>query len=165
MAPIVQRITPFLWFDDNAEDAAKFYVSVFANSRIVGVTRYPAEGAEAAGRPPGSVMTVSFELSGQAFTAMNAGPAFKFTEAISFMVNCDSQQEVDHFWNTLSAGGKEVECGWLKDKHGLSWQVIPKTLMRYLSDPDREKAGRVTQAMLKMKKIDIATLRRAYDGK
>jgi len=164
MARIVQRITPFLWFDDNAEEAAKFYVSVFANSRIVGVTRYPAEGAEAAGRPPGSVMTVSFELSGQAFTAMNAGPAFKFTEAISFMVNCDSQQEVDHFWNTLSAGGKEVECGWLKDKFGLSWQITPTALMEMIHDKDPEKVARAFAAMLKMKKIDIATLRRAYDG-
>ena len=165
MAPIVQRITPFLWYDDNAEDAAKFYVSVFANSRIVAVSRYDADTGKAAGRPPGSVMTVSFELSGQMFTAINGGPTFKLTEAVSFVVNCDGQEEVDHFWNTLSAGGQEVECGWLKDKFGLSWQIIPTRLMEMIQDKDPAKSGRVMAAVMKMKKLDLPTLRRAYEGR
>src|SRR5213592_4178719 len=125
MPGTLQRITPFLWFDDNAEEAVKFYVSVFKNSRIGHVTRYDEEGAKAAGRPKGSVMTVAFELEGQPFTALNGGPHFKFTEAISFVVQCQTQAEVDRYWNALTEGGAESQCGWLKDKYGLSWQVVP----------------------------------------
>ena len=165
MARIGQRITPFLWYDDNAEEAAKFYVSVFANSRIVSVSRYNADMAKAAGRPVGSAMTVAFELSGQAFTAINGGPTFKLSEAVSFMVTCDTQEEVDHYWNTLSAGGQESQCGWLKDKFGLSWQITPTALMEMIQDKDPEKSGRALAAMLKMKKLDLPTLRRAYEGR
>ena len=165
MARIGQRITPFLWYDDNAEDAAKFYVSVFANSRILSVSRYNADMAKAAGRPVGSAMTVAFELSGQAFTAINGGPVFKLSEAVSFMVTCDSQEEVDHYWNTLSAGGQESQCGWLKDKFGLSWQITPTALMEMIQDKDQEKAGRALAAMLKMRKLDLPTLQRAYEGR
>ena len=165
MAQIRQRITPFLWYDDNAEEAAKFYVSVFANSRIVAVSRYDADTAKAVGRPPGSVMTVSFELSGQTFTALNGGPTFKLNEAVSFVVNCDGQEEVDHYWNTLAAGGQEVECGWVKDKFGLSWQIIPTGLMEMLQDKDPAKSARVMAAVMKMKKLDLPTLQRAYEGR
>jgi predicted 3-demethylubiquinone-9 3-methyltransferase (glyoxalase superfamily) len=165
MARTVERITPFLWFNDNAEEAAKFYVSIFKNSKVGDASRYDEEGARASGRPKGSVMTVPFELEGQHFTALNGGPEFKLTEAISFVVNCDSQEEVDHFWAKLSAGGQEVQCGWLKDKFGVSWQVIPYVMMEMLQDKDPEKSNRVMGAMLKMKKIDIATLRRAYEGR
>jgi len=160
-----QRITPFLWFDDNAEEAVKFYVSIFENSRMGSAARYDDEGARASGRPQGSVMTVPFELDGQHFTALNGGPHFKFTEAISFVVHCDSQKEVDHFWDKLTAGGQEVQCGWLKDKFGVSWQVVPGVLMEMLQDKDPEKSRRVMAAMLTMKKIDIATLKRAYEGR
>jgi predicted 3-demethylubiquinone-9 3-methyltransferase (glyoxalase superfamily) len=160
-----QKITPFLWFDDQAEDAVKFYVSIFKGSKIRGVTRYDEEGAKAAGRPKGSVMTVAFELDGQEFTALNGGPIFKFTEAISFVVNCETQQEVDYFWAKLSAGGQEVQCGWLKDRFGVSWQVVPTVLPKMLQDKDREKSKRVMAAMLKMKKIDIAALKKAYAGR
>jgi predicted 3-demethylubiquinone-9 3-methyltransferase (glyoxalase superfamily) len=157
----MQKITPFLWFDKEAEEAAKFYVSVFRNSRIVSVTHYTEGGP----MPKGSVMTVDFELDGVRFTALNAGPHHQFNEAISFTVRCESQQEVDEFWSKLTAGGgQEVQCGWLKDKFGLSWQVTPTALMRMLGDPDRKKAGRVMQAMMGMKKIDIAGLQRAYDA-
>jgi len=159
-----QKITPFLWFDDQAEEAVSFYTSIFRNSRIVGMTRYGEEGAEASGRPEGTVMTVAFQLDGQEFVALNGGPIFKFTEAVSFVVNCESQDEVDHYWEKLSAGGdpKAQQCGWLRDKYGLSWQVVPAVLGELLSNPDPEKSRRVMKAMLQMKKIDIATLKQAY---
>ena len=157
----MQKITPFLWFDKEAEEAVKFYTSVFKNSKIGKVSRY----GEAGPGPKGSVMTASFELDGLEFIALNAGPIFKFTEAISFVVNCETQGEVDYYWEKLTAdGGAPVECGWLKDKFGLSWQIVPTALMRLLTDPDRDKANRVMQAMLKMKKIDIATLEKAAAG-
>jgi predicted 3-demethylubiquinone-9 3-methyltransferase (glyoxalase superfamily) len=165
MTRALQKITPFLWFDDDAEEAATFYVSIFRDSRIEGVTRYDAAAARAAGRPEGSVMTVSFALEGQLFTALNGGPHFRFTEAISFVVNCDDQDEVDHFWDTLTAGGgQEVQCGWLKDRFGVSWQVVPTTLAEMLQDKDPERSKRVMAAMLTMKKIDVAALRRAFDN-
>src|SRR5258707_1417616 len=159
----MQKIKPFLWYDDKAEEAAKFYCSIFKNSKVGSVTRYEGEGARASGRPAGTVMTVEFELEGQKFVALNGGPHFKFTEAISFVVNCEMQEEVDAYWEKLSAGGAEVECGWLKDKFGLSWQIVPTPLPKLLSDPDPEKAGRVMKAMLSMKKIDIRGLQQAYD--
>jgi predicted 3-demethylubiquinone-9 3-methyltransferase (glyoxalase superfamily) len=159
----MQKITPFLWFDDEAEEAANFYVSVFKNSKIGSITRYDEEVAKASGRPEGSVMTVAFQLDGQEFTALNGGPQFKFTEAISFVVNCETQQEVDELWGKLSEGGEESQCGWLKDKYGLSWQIVPTILMEMLQDKDAEKSKRVTQAMLQMNKLDIKTLRRAYE--
>jgi predicted 3-demethylubiquinone-9 3-methyltransferase (glyoxalase superfamily) len=166
MPKTVQRITPFLWFDDNAEEAAKFYVSIFPNSKVGGVSRYDSESAKAAGRPVGSVMTVTFELDGQPFTALNGGPQFKFTEAISFVVSCANQQEVDHFWEKLSgSGGEEVECGWLKDRFGVAWQILPAAMMEMLEDKDPEKSRRVMGAVLTMKKLDIATLKRAYEGR
>jgi len=166
MPDTVQKITPFLWFDTQAEEAAKFYTSLFKNSRIVGTTYYAAEAAKASGRPEGSVMTVEFELGGQRFTALNGGPIFKFTEALSLVVHCDTQEEIDHFWHGLTAGGgEEVECGWLKDKFGLSWQVVPRILMDVLLDKDPDKSSRVMAALLTMKKIDIEPLRRAAEGR
>jgi predicted 3-demethylubiquinone-9 3-methyltransferase (glyoxalase superfamily) len=161
MAKTTQKISTFLWFDDQAEEAANFYVSIFKDSRIDGIARYDEEGAKAAGRPRGSVMTVAFELNGQQFTALNGGPIFKFTEAISFVVNCENQQEVDHFWEKLSAGGQEVQCGWLKDRFGVSWQVVPTVLIEILQSEDPEKAKRTMSAMLKMKKLDIDVLKNA----
>jgi len=161
---IVQRIAPCLWFDNQAEEAAKFYVSIFENSAIGAVTRYGREGFEVHGRPEGSAMTVSFRLDGQEFTALNGGPHFKFTEAISLFVDCETQQEVDDLWERLSAGGEKSRCGWLKDKYGLSWQIIPKALGRLMGDKDPQKSKRVMTAMLQMGKIDIAGLQRAYDG-
>jgi predicted 3-demethylubiquinone-9 3-methyltransferase (glyoxalase superfamily) len=155
----MQKITPFLWFNDNAEDAINFYVSIFKNSKIVSVTRY----GDAGPGPAGSLMTAAFELEGQAFTALNGGPQFKFTEAISFFVNCQSQAEVDDLWTKLTDGGEEGPCGWLKDKFGMSWQIIPTILTELMSDPDPAKAQRVAQAMFQMKKIDIAALKHAYD--
>ena len=162
----MQKITPFLWFDDQAEEAARFYTSIFKNSKILNVSRYDDAGAAASGRPKGSAMTVEFELNGQQFTALNGGPTFKFTEAISFVVNCETQQEVDDYWEKLNEGGDKnaQQCGWLKDKYGLSWQIVPNVLAELVSDPDPEKAGRVMQAMLAMKKIDIKALRQAYEG-
>jgi predicted 3-demethylubiquinone-9 3-methyltransferase (glyoxalase superfamily) len=165
MPKTTQKITPFLWFDSQAEEAANFYVSIFKQSRIGAITRYDDEGSKAAGRPKGSVMTVEFELDGQKFTALNGGPHFKFTEAISLVVNCDDQKEVDHFWGKLSAGGQEVQCGWLKDRFGLSWQVVPTALLEMLQDKDPEKSKRTMAAMLKMKKLDVDALKRAYDGR
>jgi predicted 3-demethylubiquinone-9 3-methyltransferase (glyoxalase superfamily) len=156
----VQKITPFLWFDTQAEEAANFYTSIFKNSKITNVARY----GEAGPGPAGSVMTVSFELEGQAFTALNGGPEFNFTEAVSFFVNCADQGEVDELWQKLTEGGEEGPCGWLKDKYGLSWQIVPVALMEMMGDPDPEKAKRVTEAMLQMKKIDVPTLERAYEG-
>jgi predicted 3-demethylubiquinone-9 3-methyltransferase (glyoxalase superfamily) len=156
----MQRITPFLWFDRQAEEAARFYVSVFTNSRIVKTVRY----GEAGPGPTGSVMTVAFELNGVPFTALNGGPLFHFSEAISFVVNCQSQSEVDVLWEKLSAGGEPGRCGWLKDKYGLSWQLVPTVLPVLLGDPDAAKAQRTMQAMLKMDKLDIAALERAHSG-
>jgi predicted 3-demethylubiquinone-9 3-methyltransferase (glyoxalase superfamily) len=155
----MQKIIPFLWFDGNAEVAANFYASIFANSKIVNICRY----GEAGPGPEGSVMTVEFQLEGQDFIALNGGPQFKFTEAISFSVNCETQEEVDKFWEKLSDGGEEGPCGWLKDRYRLSWQVNPTVLGEMLSDPDPAKAQRVMEAMLQMKKIDIRRLRQAYE--
>ena len=154
-------ITPSLWFDDALEEAAEFYTSVFPNSRIVDIARY----GEAAPRPAGTVMVVTFELDGQKFIALNGGPQFAFSEAISFQVSCEGQDEVDHFWDTLSEGGQEGPCGWLKDRFGLSWQVVPAVLAALLSDPDPEKATRANRAMLSMGKLDIAELERAHAGR
>ena len=153
----MQKLTPFLWFDTEGEDAAEFYVSVFPNSRIVDVTHYGEAGPRAAG----TVMTVTFELDGQRFVALNGGPDFTFSEAISFEVECDDQDEVDSYWNTLSEGGEQGPCGWLKDKFGLSWQIVPRRLIELLSDPDTAKAQRVMAAMLQMRKIEVAELERA----
>ena len=156
----MSKITPFLWFEDNAEEAMNFYVSVFKNSKVLGISRY----GEGAPRPAGMVMTASFELDGQEFIALNGGPEFKFTEATSFYVNCATQEEVDWYWDQLTAnGGEESQCGWLKDKFGLSWQIVPTTLGELLGDPDPVKGQHVMQAMLQMKKIDIAGLQRARD--
>jgi predicted 3-demethylubiquinone-9 3-methyltransferase (glyoxalase superfamily) len=156
----MQKIVPNLWFDTEAEDAANYYISIFKDSEITDVSRYGEEGP----RPAGMVLTISFRLQGQEFTAINGGPDFKFDEAISFLVNCESQDEVDEYWEKLSEGGEEGPCGWLKDKFGLSWQVIPTILGKLMQDEDTEKAGRVMKAMLQMKKIDIAKLQEAYDG-
>ena len=158
-----QRITPFLWFDTQAEEAVKFYTSVFKNSRILDTDRYSEEASKAAGRPAGSIMVMDFELDGQRFTALNGGPHFRFNEAISLVVHCKSQEEVDHYWNRLTEGGDEraQQCGWLKDRFGLSWQVVPDRLAELLHDPDPAKGKRAMDAMLKMKKIDIPELERA----
>lgn len=163
---IAQPITLCLWFDGQAEEAAAFYVSVFDDARITHVSRYSEAGQEVHGRPEGSAMTVSFELGGQPFTALNGGPHFRFNEAVSFQVICDSQNEVEYYWTRLSEGGDEQaqQCGWLKDRFGLSWQVIPRPLFDMLSDGDAERAARVTEAMLAMKKLDLAELERAYIG-
>jgi len=156
-----QKITPFLWFDSQAEEAAKFYVSLFPNSKIVSTARY----GDAGPGPKGQVMTVSFELAGTRFTALNGGPQFKFNESISFVVHCETQEEVDRYWQKLTAdGGRESDCGWLKDKYGLSWQIVPNALMDYLGDPDPGRAGRSMQAMLQMGKIVVADLARAADA-
>ena len=161
----VQKITPCLWFDNQAEDAAKFYVSLFKNSAIGAVTRYGKEGFEVHGRPEGSVMTVSFNLEGQEFTALNGGPHFKFSEAISFVVRCETQNEVDHYWHKLGEGGDERarQCGWLKDKYGVSWQIVPVALFELMGGKDSRKSQRVMRAMLQMKKLDVAVLRQAYE--
>jgi predicted 3-demethylubiquinone-9 3-methyltransferase (glyoxalase superfamily) len=159
-----QKINPCLWFDTEAEAAAKFYCSVFKNSRIGRVSRYVDAGQENHGKPAGSVMAVEFELDGQKFAALNGGPHFKFDEAISFQVRCQDQGEVDYFWNALGAGGREGPCGWLKDRFGLSWQIVPGVLYEMLMDPDQEKVKRVTTAFLQMKKFDIAALNRAFNG-
>src|SRR5438105_3360433 len=163
---VTQRITPCLWFDSQGEEAAKFYTSVFKNSKIVEISRYGEAGREIHHREPGTVMTVAFELDGQTFTALNGGPLFKFTEAVSLQVNCETQEEVGYYWERLSAGGDEKaqQCGWLKDKYGLSWQVVPRALPEMLNDPDAGKSQRTMTAMLQMKKIDIAALKRAYAG-
>jgi len=158
----MQKITPFLWFDDRAEEAASFYTSIFKNSKIVNIARYGDAGAQVTGRPKGTVMTVAFQLEGEEFVALNGGPQFKFTEAISFVVNCQTQHEVDEYWKKLSDGGREVQCGWLKDKYGLSWQIVPTILSEMLNDPDPKKSERVMKAMLQMKKIDIKGLKQAY---
>jgi predicted 3-demethylubiquinone-9 3-methyltransferase (glyoxalase superfamily) len=163
MTKNLQKITPNLWFDNQAEEAAHFYVSIFKNSKIGNITRYGEAAAEISGKPKGSVMTVTFQIEGQEFIALNGGPQFKFTEAISLLVNCDTQQEVDELWEKLSQGGEEGPCGWLKDKYGVSWQVVPRVLDEMIRDPDPVKAERVMNAMLQMQKIDIAGLRQAYD--
>jgi predicted 3-demethylubiquinone-9 3-methyltransferase (glyoxalase superfamily) len=161
MAIAAQKITPCLWFDTEAEAAANHYVSIFKNSRIVKIGRYGKEGKEIHGKEAGSVMAVEFEIEGQKFVGLNGGPQFKFDEAISFQVTCDSQAEVDYFWSKLTDGGKEVHCGWLKDKFGLSWQVVPRVLPELLGNANAEKADRVMKAMLQMKKFDIAALQKA----
>ena len=168
----MQKITPFLWFDNQAEEAVNFYTSVFSKapgadakkSNIGAVTKYNEAGAAASGRPNGSVMTAAFQINGQEFVAINGGPHFKFTEAISFVVNCENQKEVDYYWEKLSADPKAEMCGWLKDKYGLSWQIVPTELNKLIADKDPAKAQKVMQAMLKMKKIDIAELQKAYKG-
>jgi predicted 3-demethylubiquinone-9 3-methyltransferase (glyoxalase superfamily) len=160
----MQKITPFLWFDKNAEEAVNYYVSVFPNSKIKELTHYDVAGAQASGQPEGGVMTIGFSLNGTDFAAINGGPHFKFSGAVSFVILCDTQEEVDHFWSALSEGGQEMDCGWVTDKFGLTWQVTPVILPKYLGDPDKEKAGRVMKAMLTMKKIDIAELERAAQG-
>lgn len=159
----MQKITTFLWFDTQAEEAANFYVSLFKNSKIESVSRYPAEGEDVTGKKAGTVMTVKFLLDGQEFIALNGGPHFKFNEAISLVVNCETQEEIDELWQKLTEGGTEVQCGWLKDKYGLAWQITPPILDEMLQDEDPDKAGRVMKAMLQMKKIDIPTLKRAYE--
>lgn len=161
----MQKITPFLWFEDKAEEAANFYVSLFNDSKILSVTRYNEESANVSGRPAGSVMTVAFRLAGQEFVAINGGPHLQFSGAVSFVVNCETQEEVDYFWEKLSEGGEEGVCGWInRDKFGVTWQVVPLALPEMLQDKDPEKAKRVMAAMLQMKKIDIGELRRAYEG-
>jgi predicted 3-demethylubiquinone-9 3-methyltransferase (glyoxalase superfamily) len=164
--PTFQRITPCLWFDRQAEDAAKSYTSIFKNSRIGAISRYGEAGREHHGMPPGTVLTVSFELDGHSFTALNGGPQFSFNEAVSLQVNCDTQEEIDHYWNALSAGGepRAQQCGWLKDRFGLSWQVVPTVLPRLMTDSDPKKSERVMTALLQMKKLDIAALERAHAG-
>ena len=161
-----QKITPCLWFDTEAEDAAKFYCSIFENSKIEQISRYVDAGQEIHGKKAGSVMVVAFELEGQKFVALNGGPQFKFDEAISFQISCQTQKEVDYFWSELTAqGGQEGPCGWLKDRFGLSWQVVPTPLIDMMLDKDARKVARVTDALLKMKKFDIEALKRAYDGR
>ena len=161
----MQKITPFLWFDGQAEEAARFYVSIFKNSKLGSVSRYGKEGREIHKQPDGSVMSVDFELDGQGFTALNGGPQFKFNESVSFQVHCETQKEVDYYWNALTAGGdpEAQQCGWLKDKYGLSWQIVPTVLPKLLSGPDRQKSKRVLKALLQMKKLDIAKLTRAHE--
>lgn len=154
----MQKITPFLWFDGEAEEATNFYISIFKNSKINSVVR----NGEAGPGPKGSVLTTSFELDGQAFVALNGGPLFKFTEAVSFVVNCETQEEIDMYWEKLSEGGEKGQCGWLKDRFGLSWQVVSPVLSKYLQDKDAKKAGKVMQAMMKMTKIEIKDLEEAY---
>jgi predicted 3-demethylubiquinone-9 3-methyltransferase (glyoxalase superfamily) len=161
----MKNITPCLWFDSNAEEAVKFYTSIFKNSKIGNITRYGEAGFEFHRKPAGTVMTMEFELNGQVFTALNGGPIFKFTEAISFQVNCESQEEVDYYWAKLSEGGDEQaqQCGWLKDKIGVSWQIVPTVLAKLLVDKDTKKSQRVMNALLQMKKLDIERLQQAYD--
>jgi predicted 3-demethylubiquinone-9 3-methyltransferase (glyoxalase superfamily) len=163
---LTQRLTPCLWFDNQAEDAAKYYVGIFPNSRITSTTRYPSAGQEIHRQEPGSVMVVAFEIDGHTFTALNGGPLFTFNEAVSFQVNCKSQEEIDYYWDKLGAGGdpKAQQCGWLKDRYGLSWQVVPAGMEEMLKNPDSAGANRAMSAMMQMKKIDMAALDRAYAG-
>jgi len=163
----VKPITPCLWFDNQAEEAARYYTGIFKNSKIGRISRYGEAGKEVHGQKAGTVMTIEFELNGQPFTALNGGPIFKFNEAISFQIMCQTQEEIDHYWNKLSEGGDKnaQQCGWLKDKYGLSWQVVPTVLAEMMSNPDKEKAGRAMEALLQMKKLDIAELKRAFEGK
>ena len=157
----MQKISPFLWFDGKAEEAAEFYISVFPNSKIGDILRNGPDGPG----PQGAVLTVAFELDGQKFTALNGGPHYKFSPATSFVVNCETQNEVDYYWEKLSAGGKTMQCGWLDDKYGVTWQVVPSVLVKMLQDTDAEKARRVMQTMMQMVKLDIKPLQQAYDGK
>jgi predicted 3-demethylubiquinone-9 3-methyltransferase (glyoxalase superfamily) len=159
------KITPCLWFDTEAEEAANFYVSIFKGSKLGSINRYNKEGHEVHGKPPGSVLAVEFEIEGQKFVGLNGGPQFKFNEAVSFQIHCKNQGEVDYYWSRLTEGGKEVACGWLKDKFGLSWQVVPDQLFAMLSNPDRTKVERVTKAYMSMKKFDIAELQRIFEGR
>jgi len=159
-----QLITPYLWFDNRAEEAANFYTSLFPNSGIVRLTRYSKEVAEAAGQEAGSVMVVEFELDGMRFVGLNGGPVFQFTEAISFLIGCESQEEVDRYWSALAGGGSEQQCGWLKDRFGVSWQVVPTKLFRMMESGQPERVGRVSQALFQMKKIDLPALERAFQG-
>ena len=161
----MQKITPFLWFDDQAEEAVKFYASIFKNSKIGKIARYDKAGEKVTGRPAGSVMTIEFQLNGQEFIALNGGPHFKFNEAVSFVVSCRTQAEVDYYWKKLSAGGSEGQCGWLKDKFGLSWQIVPTVLGELMSSKDAAKSQRVMEAMLKMVKLDVKKLQQAARGK
>lgn len=156
----MSRIAPFLWFDGSAEEAAKFYTSIFRDSRILDTRYYTEVGP----RPKGTVLTVTFELFGEEFVALNGGPQYTFTPAISFFVRCESQDEIDAYWGALADGGKPIQCGWITDKFGLTWQIVPKTLLEMMRDKDQERVGRVMQAMFGMVKLDIAGLRRAYDG-
>ncbi len=158
------KLTPCLWFDTQAEEAAHFYCSIFKNSKIGKISRFPEAGQEVHKKPPGSVMVVPFELDGQPFTALNGGPNFSFTEAVSFQVICETQDEVDYYWSKLTDGGQEGPCGWLKDKFGLSWQVVPAAIPTMMTDPDAAKSARVMNAFMKMKKLDVAALERAYAG-
>ena len=158
----MQKITPCLWFDDQAEKAVKFYASIFKNSKIKSITRYSEDAAKVSGRPKGSVLTVAFQLAGQEFLALNGGPIFKFTEAVSFIVNCQTQAEVDRLWEKLSEGGEKGQCGWLKDKYGLSWQIVPTILSKMLQDKDARKSERVMSALLQMKKLDMKRLKQAF---
>ena len=159
----MKGFTPCLWFDHHAEEAANFYVSIFRNSKVHGIARYGDEGAKVSGRPVGSVMTVKFDLDGQEFLALNGGPLFKFSPAISFIVNCETQEEIDRIWDSLSEGGQADQCGWLKDKYGISWQIVPTALGEMMQDKDPNKSGSVMKALLQMKKLDIAVLRQAYE--
>jgi predicted 3-demethylubiquinone-9 3-methyltransferase (glyoxalase superfamily) len=159
----MQSITPCLWFDSNAEEAAKFYTSIFKNSKIGKLSRYGKEGYEIHGKPAGTVLTVEFKLDGQTFTALNGGPLFKFNEAISFQVGCKSQKEVDYYWEKLSKGGEKGQCGWLKDKYGVSWQIVPTVIGKMLQDKSAEKSDRVMKALLQMQKLDIKKLKQAYE--
>src|SRR5436309_11251789 len=162
----IQKITPCLWFDHQAEAAARFYTSIFKNSRIRRISRYGKAGYEIHRRPAGTVMAVEFEINGQTFTALNGGPVFKFNEAISFQVNCKTQAEIDYYWEKFSKGGdkKAQQCGWLKDKFGVSWQIVPEVLGQLVGDPDSQKSQRAMKALLQMKKLDIAKIKQAYDG-
>lgn len=161
----MQKITPNLWFDGTAEEAARFYTSIFKNSKVGAISRYGHEGQEIHGQEPGSVMTVEFEIEGQKFLGLNGGPIFKFTEAVSFIVHCESQEEIDYYWEKLSQGGDEKAqiCGWLKDKYGLSWQIVPTVLQKLIQDADQKKVDSVMAVLLKMKKLDIAELEKAHD--
>ena len=165
MPNVQPTITPFLWFDTEAEQAAKFYASIFDNSRIKRINRYGRVGREVHGRDAGSVLTVEFEIAGQPFIALNGGPQFKFNEAVSFQVACETQDEIDYFWSKLSHGGREGQCGWLKDKYGLSWQIVPSALPRMLTDAGGAKSERVMAALMQMKKFDLPALERAYSGR
>ncbi|MBX4181466.1 VOC family protein [Candidatus Parcubacteria bacterium] len=159
-----QKISPCIWFDHEGEDAAKYYVSLFPNSEITHITHHDAASAEASKMPEGSVLTVSFNLGGNEFMAINGGPHFKLNSAVSFMIECETQEEIDHYWNSFSEGGQIMDCGWVIDRFGMTWQVVPAILGRYMVDPDKEKAGRVMKAMLKMQKLEIAPLQAAYEG-
>ena len=163
---MLTKISPCLWFDHQAEDAARFYTAIFTDSKILAISRYPEAGQEIHGKPAGSVMTVAFELNGHSFTVLNGGPIFKFNEAVSFQIECTTQEEVDYYWERLSEGGdpEAQQCGWLKDKFGLSWQIVPKVLLELLTDPDTSKSQRAFQAMMQMKKLDIERLQRAFAG-